>query len=196
MLVFSPEYGEFNGSFNYFLTSFENHMDYLYAKASTNTETAQNAIYHPPEKNSYSSVVGSEPQSITFGYKYGYALYITSYTLRSSGAVSNSNGHLRSWNLLGSLDGVSWDVIDSQTNFELLNGALLYVNIPCKENLYKHFRINQTGVGFGSRYGFSLNKIDFFGILVSNYRPKIYSCFCNSTTKDNLIITYILLLLF
>ena len=108
----------------------------------------------------------------------------------SSWTVESSWYHLKGWDFKGSIDGKKWDILDSHTNSNVLNGQGLSINFPCKRGLYRYFLIEQTQKGYTETYGFSVRQFEIFGtVYESNYVPKYYNeAICKSFKIDLIFI--------
>ena len=132
------------------------------------------------------------PQWFIVGFK-RYYIYITSYSIRSSGNNPGSVFHLKSWALKGSIDGKKWNIIDNKVNSEDLNYNYIPVNYQCKEGVYRLFKLEQTDKGFTNEYGFAVRHFEIFGTLMeSEYLP--YICSNNMNKYDTFIIKALIFL--
>ena len=177
-LSFSPDPDILNGTVAYFNNKDGIFLDYISAEASNNNEFSSRAINFSTTI-SYSSGERDEPQWYQVEFKRSY-LFISSYTLRSTNNPIDYNGHLRSWNFLGSLDKIHWDKLDNHTLYDGLNGYGSTHNFKCSQGLYRFFRIQQTSPEFAGLYGFGFRRVEFFGSLfegehIPQYR--ISSCY-------------------
>ena len=163
----------FNGTLQYLQDKYVNISDVLKTKASSNNQNSFCVIN--PEKCQYSfgTKVSSTipPQQIQIELRKSI-LYITSYSLLSSINPENSSYHLKGWNLVASIDGRKWEIIDRQVNTTVMNKKLAEANFKCAEGLFRFFRLVQTERGFTDEYGFAVRRIELFGTLYeSNYVP-------------------------
>ena len=200
MKVFDISNGELNGVFKYYNT-FSNFDNNATAKASSLMD-GRKVINAIKENNDVSFITdeynSQTPQWASFELKKAI-LSITSYTIRSPVHDYNDWPHLRNWNLLGSIDGHKWDILDIQENSTELNGYITH-NFNCSYNygkLHRFFKIQQTGIGFTGRYGFGINRFELFGTLYEvGYVPKyrVSACKRNSFIINSLLVIYLIIL--
>jgi hypothetical protein len=105
-------------------------------------------------------------QSITYDFK-GRRIHLSGYTIRSrANPIYYPYDNLKSWVLEVSIDGQSWNVIDTQSDNSDLNGKGLikYFSIqssqPCR-----FIRLRQTGVSHSGSQLFVFSALEFFGQL-------------------------------
>lgn len=124
-------------------------------------------------------------QWLSFELKH-HILSITSYSIKTPDHNKNEYPHLKSWRFLGSIDKAKWDVLDEQTNTDVLNIYATTRNFNCSLNykgLYRFFKIQQTGLGFSNEYGFGINLFELFGTLYKvNHVPVFNNCTCKRKT--------------
>lgn len=89
---------------------------------------------------------------------------LTYYSLRHGG---NYKGDLlRTWDLQGSTDGITWKIIKKHSNDQLLNAPFDIHSWPIEhEGSYRFFRILQTGHNSSKHHFLVLNGFEFFGYL-------------------------------
>lgn len=95
------------------------------------------------------------------------------YTLKS---FSNDTGgrHMKSWEFLGSNDGVDWTVLDERRDCEDLNGCYLAKAFPCQsKNKYRFLKILQTDVNHYGSQNLILCAIEFFGTLFFSEKDNV-----------------------
>lgn len=199
MKVFDTSNGELNGVFKYYNT-FSNFDKNATAKASS-LMTGRKVINAIKENNDYSFITNESeqnmPQWASFELKRAF-LSITSYSIRSPNHGGNYWVHLKNWNLIGSIDGRKWDILDIQENANELNGEFLTHNFNCTYNygnLYRFFKIEQTGFGFMERYGFGMKNFELFGTLYeTGYVPKyrVSACRRNKHLINNLLFIHLI----
>ena len=161
----------FDGILAYLVKCFpDDYMTYISTTASTNSDTAFWPLEPDKYEHSwYTLMEQTTPQWYQLELK-NTIIDITSYSLRSSGSVKGSPYHLLGWSLYGSNNGVRWNLIDEKTT-ETLNKINGYSNFPAKyPGTYRFFRLLQTKQNSDSSYGFSMRRIELFGIL-SKYMP-------------------------
>jgi hypothetical protein len=93
---------------------------------------------------------------------------LTHYSLKSSG---NSLQFLQQWEIRGSNDAKTWDLLDSRSTHEL-DGTYITKTFACSvesstRRPYRYLRLTQTGKnGSGQNY-LVLSRIEFFGSLIT-----------------------------
>lgn len=88
---------------------------------------------------------------------------LTSYTIRS-GSVNSY--YPKSWQIVGSNDKNSWDILNQQTNISSLNGSNKQNHFNCKENhnYYRYIKyIQEESWNNGASYNINISCIEFFG---------------------------------
>ena len=125
---------------------------------------------------------GTNQQWILFTFSDSF-FYIKKYLITSSFNFPNSADHLKNWKILGSIDGKSWETLKVHTNSGDINQYHTTKTYNTdKEGLFKYIKLQQSGVNWGNTYGFSLNHMDFYGILYDD--PKSFPinyCVCTNT---------------
>ena len=90
---------------------------------------------------------------------------IDSYTLKTYGDETDS-GHLKSWILEVSHDGLFFEPIDKHENCKFLNGSYNTKVFEVKKNEpHQYVRLRQTGRNFEGGYNLNLHSIEFSGTL-------------------------------
>lgn len=96
-----------------------------------------------------------------------YVLCLTHYTLRHGREKSTSV--LGDWRLEGSLDGKIWTTLKNHTDDHSLKKAGSYCTytwaIDGNSNVFRYFRIVQTGKNSSGRFGIFLSGIELYGVL-------------------------------
>lgn len=91
---------------------------------------------------------------------------LTSYTLRTSGNGPNGLYHAKSWRIVGSNDGKSWELINQQVNNSSLNGSHRQHRFECNNNnqYYRFIRYIQDDSWQSQReHNIWLTCVEFFG---------------------------------
>ena len=104
--------------------------------------------------------------NITFKFP-NNKMRITHYGFKTR---TTGNMHfLKSWKLLGSVNGNDYEELDSKTNVNDLVGLNKTKTYRSKiKGVYTSFRIVQTGVNSDNDYYFVLNNVEFFGTFCSS----------------------------
>ena len=97
---------------------------------------------------------------------------LSSYTIRTCSSSSNGYSHPKTWQIVGSNDGLNWDVLDTQTNNSILNGKYKQHRFECEknDNFYQYIRFIQKDSWYHDqnyKYNIYLTCIEFFGSLLS-----------------------------
>jgi hypothetical protein len=90
--------------------------------------------------------------------------------LKSDGHSAN---HLLQWEVTGSIDKITWVVIDTQ-NTQELNGNWITKIFSCPDNpsgprFYRYIRLTQTGKESSGNYYLLLGNIEFFGSMSNGF---------------------------
>ena len=89
----------------------------------------------------------------------------TNYTLKTFNCGSGYS-HIKSWVLEGSNDGISWTVLDAQTNCSLMNQKRATIIFNCNgEESFHKLRIKMTGRNHHNGTYMCLAGIEFFGTI-------------------------------
>lgn len=97
-------------------------------------------------------------------------------------------GHQKYFQIMGSNDGINFDLIENTTVNTIPENNLTYVNIS-NSNWYSTFRVMNVGVRFegGNNIAFDLYRIELFGYVTKEYICSVV----NSRTLCNFFIGYI-----
>ena len=99
-----------------------------------------------------------------------YSLYLTHYTLRHG--LGNGGSFLRNWQLEGSFDGSTWEVLKKHHNDSKLCEPSSYTAtwpIEGEVGAYRFFRVFQKGKNSSNEYGIYLSGIELYGVLMKGY---------------------------
>jgi len=127
-------------------------------------------------------------------------LYPKGYIIRSY--KSDHYDFLRSWELYGSLFGVSWTLLHNiESKDDLASGNIGRYSIR-KINPFRYFKIVQTGpnnassdTDYDTMYKMRISYLDFFGIMTNKFIENRYKT-CKTTSffvSHSLLITIILI---
>ena len=100
-----------------------------------------------------------------------YSLYLTHYTLRHG--LDNGGSFLRNWQLEGSFDGSTWEVLKKHYNDSKLCEPSSYTAtwpIEGEVGAYRFFRVFQKGKNSSNEYGIYLSGIELYGVLMKGYK--------------------------
>jgi hypothetical protein len=106
-------------------------------------------------------------------------VHITSYSLKSSFNPVNHSFHLLGWDLMGSLNGRQWDILDSRKNANEINrNGCEYNFTPLKCGIYRYFRLKQTQKRNESEtfFYFRVRRIEFYGSMFPNDYINRFEC--------------------
>ena len=118
-------------------------------------------------KYSYSSSIKNSWISFDFGSE--MLIKPTKYTLRH---YTYDWGYIINWNFLGSLDGISWEIIKKHENhkspFTEPRQSITFTISGCNQ-YYQHFKIQMTGKN-SNGYGWSIcvNGFEVYGFVVNS----------------------------
>ena len=184
----------FNGSLKYYLVNANlAYLDYIKFTASSHSETAYWTIDPNSHEHSwYTEMDTEDPQWYQIELKKG-VLYTTSYSMKSSNTSYCQNFHLLGWDLYASIDSYHWVRADQQETEELnYYGAEKPFTLKTP-GLFRFFRIMQTKRNTNSKYGFSLQQFDVFGVLYESsyvpFRPFFHLRQCKSFSLSFLFIS-------
>lgn len=88
---------------------------------------------------------------------------LTGYVFQSTDG--SGRGHMRSWDLLGSNDGVNWSLVDSVKNSKELKEKGIFIKTFPQTQFYRYVRVTQTSQNSLEHYNLCLNHFDVFGAL-------------------------------
>jgi len=94
-----------------------------------------------------------------------YKIHLTAYV------ICQERDHLlRTWNMLGSNDGVSWELIEARKNDMTLTEAnpqaVFHVSPSVSESrYYSHLRLQCTGPSHKGSTDFDISQMEFYGLL-------------------------------
>lgn len=160
----------FNGIFNYLNGKIAGNIhDKLVVQITTNS--LMSSSYHPKNLVDFYSSADYIAKSNHF---YAWVMFdflnrevkILSYTIKSSNCKI---GHLKSWVIEISKDGVMWETIDERIDDESLNGENIVKNFEVqkkKEKFTKFCRFRHTGEYWGFEpdcTSIEFNAIEFYG---------------------------------
>ena len=92
-------------------------------------------------------------------------LLVEAYTIESA-ALCKNNDHMKTWKLMGSNDGESWEVIDEQKDVDELNGPLATKTFRVKNGgRFQILKLWQHEKNHRGNWNICLQHIDFFGTL-------------------------------
>ncbi|OHT17616.1 hypothetical protein TRFO_00878 [Tritrichomonas foetus] len=76
-----------------------------------------------------------------------------------------SDAHLKSWVLETSKDGQSWQEIDRQTNYSLLNGRINHstFDVNSTNDFFTFIRLRQIDTNWVESHYLAFNSIEFYG---------------------------------
>ena len=147
-----------------------------------------------PNKNETNWVSASDTKFIPLTVEYfHYFLHITNYTIqtRTQLKVDLPKG----WDLHGSYDGVSWELLHSINNSDDLTEAGAYHTYECfNRGSYRFFRFNMTQKNTNNKTHFHVNKIEFFGTIAPLYNPFAKPS-CKYSTYSHMYISIIFIVL-
>lgn len=184
MFKFEENGDSLNGTFKYISSKEANWQEIIKVTASSNSEDSWHTVTQPANFYSFTTQFRGDAQYIMYSLSKNIAINISSYSLRSSANPTNTIYHLKSWNLLGSNDCKHWRIIDEKKESSLMNQQFVLKNIKVQySGVFRCFKLEQTGPGFTSEYGFGLNAFELFGTLYNKYidpkctfSQKHYSC--------------------
>ena len=152
---------------------------YLATSSSSHLEDSNNWGYSDVILNnelSYPNEFVSDPEkySNVSVYFLRNRVRVSSYSIssRSFGGIDK----LKSWNLYGSNNNVTWSFIDEQGPTEDLvpDGSYATYNVK-KQGVYRYFRLTQTDMSSSNRWYLIVSRLEFFGQI---YPLTICSCVC------------------
>ena len=92
-----------------------------------------------------------------------HVIEVSGYTLKVCGAETNL-WYLRNWKLEGSVDDITWKIIDEQRTNKTLDidtSIFTWTCMPCGP--FRYIKITQTGPNQNGDYVLMLSSIEFFG---------------------------------
>jgi len=90
--------------------------------------------------------------------------YLKSYVIRNF-----YHEFLAKWQVLGSNDGVNFDVVDDVTDFEEPSEGYHNIHFVCKyPKMRRIFRIVGNGKRFYGDYHFVIHRLEFYGMIISS----------------------------
>ena len=117
--------------------------------------------------------------------------YLESYVIRDHAQDFHST-----WKILGSNDGLKYDVVDEITNYQKPSGTYVNLNFTCKyPKARRIFRFYKDGSRFVNDYLLIFHRLEFFGRFVES-RHNLCSYKQNKSTRDALFIYQALLLIY
>ena len=124
--------------------------------------TPKNSIDYSNDKMFQS--LNEEDSWIKFDFRrLNASINISGYSIISKDGKTDDH-HLKSWNIEGSNDGETWDLIDQRRDVVDLNGPLHKRTFSVeKRNDYKILRLRITGVAHSGYWVLALSAIEFFG---------------------------------
>ena len=101
--------------------------------------------------------------SIIFNFR--VPITVEAYTIESAG-LCKDNDHMKTWKLMGSNDGSSWEVVDEQKDVDELNEFFARKTFKVKNvGRFKLLRLWQHEKNHRGNWNICLQHIDFFGTL-------------------------------
>jgi hypothetical protein len=98
------------------------------------------------------------------------------------------------WQVLGSNDGVHFDVVDDVTNFAQPSTGLHNIHFVCKyPKMRRIFRVVANGKRFYGDYAFVIHRLEFYGMITSSIRGLCGTCRCRNHLRSTLDLSIILL---
>ena len=169
---------EFNGAFRYIqnLVGDNDIVSKNYVKVSVSSSNNQNPST-PVIDNTLGDTYWQSEDIENSWYEIDFvnnSFYLESYVLRM-----NIVDFYKEWEILGSNDGINYEVIDNQTDFAQPSGIVINKRFICKNPLTKRmFRYQPKGTRFRGDHYVTLHRIDFFGSFMSSH-THIISCLQN-----------------
>ena len=109
---------------------------------------------------------------ITISYNY-FALNLTNYTIRTRMSPDDVNFPL-GWKLEGSVDRISWTKLHSISDTNDLRSIGAYHTYECiNSGYFSSFRLTMTQLNSNSSWLFHMNRVEFFGTIISTKNPFI-----------------------
>mgnify|MGYP001108157282 CR=1 FL=1 len=146
--MFTVEYnskkGNFSGIINNLMINNGDVSSVLTTKASSTGNVNSSCILKPDICPYSFAMNGPDKQWIQVNFMKGL-IHTTSYSLKSSINPVNHSYHLLGWDLMGSLNGRQWNILDSRKNTNEINGYRYECNFtPMKYAIYRYFHLMQT----------------------------------------------------
>ena len=136
-------------------------------------------VFDPNIRNSnWASKERNKSIPLTVEY-FNYMIHLTTYTIQTRTDLSENLP--KGWDLHGSFDGITWDLLHTISDSKDLLTIGAYNTYEClNKGSYRYFRFNMTEENTGNpngNYHFHINKIEFFGTITSYSNPFIqHSC--------------------
>ncbi|MEH2392605.1 MAG: discoidin domain-containing protein [Nostoc sp.] len=91
----------------------------------------------------------------------------TKYSIKTRS--NNADYYPRNWQLLGSNDGINWDVVDEQINNNTLSSISQWLTIPVSTTTkYSYFRLLQNGADSSGAGYLCLGEVELYGFYTHN----------------------------
>lgn len=156
---------QLDGIMNYLKThgNIKDEVNITFSSNHNNKDPFELLKYDDSSTSSFFQTSSEQDPWICFEFK-KHKVMPTGYIIRSYN--SSNHNHLKSWKIEGSNDQESWEILDSQTDNEILNGPnvihLFHVS-QNKGKSYKYVRIMETGPSWYGHDSMIINSIDFYG---------------------------------
>jgi hypothetical protein len=150
-----------SGIINYFL---QKHIEAPTVEASSVSDPAYSAAKLLDNSSSYFWSKNQPNQFVKWDFR-GFTLSPTQYSIRSYSGAKNS-AHLKSWVVLGSLDGSHWNIVARQTDCEQLNQKSVVASFPFPQEFEGRFLIlKQTGKNHRGDDVLAFSQFEIFGTI-------------------------------
>ena len=173
----------FNGAFKYLqtLSGTENICQNIVKVSASSTQTGRTEL--PIIRTDYNTDYYWTTQSEKISwYEVDFinnTFYLESYVIRDHAKDFHST-----WKILGSNDGIKYDVVDEVTNFQRPSGTFPSLSFKCKyPKARRIFRFYKDQARFYNDFILVFHRLEFFGRFVES-RPNLCSRKQNKCTRD------------
>ena len=185
----------FNGAFKYLqtLSGTENICQNIVKVSASSTKTGRTEIPLIKKDEDLNYYWTSQLEDVGW-YEVDFKnnkFYLESYVIRDHTQDFHS-----AWKILGSNDGVKYDVVDEVTNFQRPSGTYVNLNFTCKYPKARRFlKFYKDRARFANDGLLVFHRLEFFGRFVEP-RHSLCSCKQNKYARGALFIYQVLLLIY